>query len=127
MFCYGLYFLEYLVVMSPTQPSAKRQSVFMKFHSYDHFILDDIVKQIVLIIKGLGGTVVGPIPLPKNIKRVTVNASPHVNAKSKEQYEIAVHSRGLTIVNASSTILDKVSKLELPAGVGIKVEILDAE
>ena len=106
--------------------SNDKQSIFIKFTAFDSMILDDIVKQIITVIKRIGGQVFGPIPLPKDIKKLTVNRSPHVNGKAKEQFEIAVHKRGIAIRSASSEIIEKLSSLELPAGVDVKIEVINA-
>lgn len=104
-----------------------QQSIFIKFSSFDSRLLDDIVRQVVSLIKRVGGQVSGPIPLPKDIKRVTVNRSPHVNSKAKEQFELSIHKRGVAIRSASGEIVEKLSKLELPAGVDVKIEVINTE
>ncbi len=99
------------------------QRIRLKLKSFESDLLDSSVKDIIETIKKTGAKVKGPIPLPTKISRYTVLRSPHVNKKSREQFEIRVHKRLLDIVNASQQTVDALMKIDLPAGVDIEVKL----
>jgi small subunit ribosomal protein S10 len=75
-------------------------------------------------LKRVGADVSGPIPLPRNIERFTVNRSPHVNKKSREQFEIRTQTRLVIISNATPQIVEALNKLDVLAGVDVKIDLL---
>ena len=91
--------------------------------AFDHRLLDQSVSEIVDTAKRTGATVVGPIPLPTKVERFTVLRSPHVDKKSREQFEIRTHKRLLDIVNPTARTIDELKKLNLSAGVDIKIRV----
>src|SRR5918993_583222 len=91
--------------------------------AYDHSILDQSASEIVDTAKRTGSEVHGPIPLPTRIERYTVNSSPHVDKKARQQFEIRTHKRLIDIVDATPKTIDALNKLSLPAGVEIKVRV----
>ena len=98
---------------------SKQQKIRIRLQAYDHRILDQSVAEILNTAKRTGSMYAGPIPLPTRIERVTVNRSPHVNKKSREQFERRTHHRLLDILMGAATnkqTLDALSKVELPAG-----------
>ncbi len=99
------------------------QRIRLKLKSFESDLLDSSVKDIIETIKKTGAKVKGPIPLPTKISRYTVLRSPHVNKKSREQFEIRVHKRLLDIVDASQQTVDALMKIDLPAGVDIEVKL----
>ncbi|MEA1926957.1 MAG: 30S ribosomal protein S10 [Candidatus Auribacterota bacterium] len=99
------------------------QRIRIKLRGYDFRLLDQSTNDIVETARRTGAKVVGPIPLPTRIERFTVLRSPHVNKKSREQYEIRTHKRLLDIVDPTAKTVDELKKLELPAGVEINLEI----
>jgi len=99
------------------------QRIRLKLKSFESELLDSSVKDIIETIKKTGAKVKGPIPLPTRISRYTVLRSPHVNKKSREQFEIRVHKRLLDIVDASQQTVDALMKIDLPAGVDIEVKL----
>jgi len=90
--------------------------------AYDHEILDESARQIVEAVKRSGAKVFGPIPLPTNIERYTVLRSPHVNKKSREQFEIRTHKRIIDIEEPTAQTVDALHRLVMPAGVDIKIK-----
>jgi len=90
--------------------------------AYDHSILDQSATEIVDTAKRTGAIVHGPIPLPTRIERYTVLRSPHIDKKSREQFEIRTHKRLIDIVQPTSKTIDALNKLSLPAGVDIKIK-----
>jgi small subunit ribosomal protein S10 len=99
------------------------QKIRIRLRAYDHRILDQSVKEIVEVAIRTGAKVSGPIPLPVRKKRFTVLRSPHVDKKSREQFEIRTHKRLLDIVEPTSKTVDALMKLELPAGVDVEIKL----
>ena len=98
------------------------EKIRIRLKAYDHRLLDQSVREIVDTVRRTGGRVAGPIPLPTHIKRFTVNRSPHVDKKSREQFEIRTHKRLIDIVQPTNKTIDALNKLSLPAGVDIKIK-----
>lgn len=99
------------------------QRIRIKLKSYDHNLIDKSSERIVKTVKATGAVVSGPIPLP-TIKTVyTVNRSPHVDKKSREQFEARVHKRLIDIFSSTQKTIDALMKLELPAGVDVEVKV----
>jgi len=99
------------------------QRIRVKLRAYDNKIIDKSAKQIVDTIERYGGKVVGPVPLPTEIHKYTVNRSTFVHKDSREQYEMRVHKRLIDILNPSAKIIDSLMNLNLPAGVDIEVKM----
>jgi small subunit ribosomal protein S10 len=94
----------------------------IRLRAYDARLLDKSTLEIVETVRRTGAQVAGPIPLPTRISRYTVLRSPHVNKKSREQFEIRTHKRLLDILEPSQETLDALMKLELAAGVDVKIK-----
>jgi small subunit ribosomal protein S10 len=99
------------------------QRIRVKLRAYDNKIIDKSAKQIVDTIERYGGKVVGPVPLPTEVHKYTVNRSTFVHKDSREQYEMRVHKRLIDILNPSAKIIDSLMNLNLPAGVDIEVKM----
>ena len=98
------------------------EKIRIRLKAYDHRILDQSTSEIVDTARRTGANVVGPIPLPTQISRYTVNRGPHVDKKSREQFEIRTHKRLLDIFEPTSQTVDALMKLELPAGVDVEIK-----
>ena len=98
------------------------QNIRIRLKAYDHRVLDNSTKEIVNTAKRTGARVRGPIPLPTHIERFTVNRSPHVDKKSREQFEIRTHKRLLDILEPTQQTLDALMKLDLSAGVDVEIK-----
>ena len=94
----------------------------IRLKAYDHRLLDQSVREIVETVRRTGGRVAGPIPLPTRIERFTVNRSPHVDKKSREQFEIRTHKRLIYISEPTGQTVDALSSLNMPAGVDIRIK-----
>jgi small subunit ribosomal protein S10 len=94
----------------------------VKLKAYDSELLDKSSKDIVMTAKRTGAEVSGPIPLPTKINRYTVLRSPHVNKKSREQFEMRTHKRLIDILNPTPDTIDALMKLDLPAGVYVEIK-----
>ena len=99
------------------------QNIRVRLRAYDHRILDQSTKEIVNTAKRTGAEVRGPIPLPTNIEKFTVLRSPHVDKKSREQFEMRIHKRVLDIVDPTPQTIDALMKLDLAAGVDVEIKL----
>jgi len=90
--------------------------------AYDHRILDQSAADIVETAKRTGAKVSGPIPLPTRMERYTVLRSPHVDKKSREQFEIRTHKRIIDIIEPTAKTVDALNKLNMPAGIEVKIK-----
>ncbi len=95
----------------------------LRVRSYDHKLIDNSIKQIVDTAVRNGADVVGPIPLPTEYKRYTVNRSTFVHKNAREQFELRVHNRIIDIVNPTQKIIESLSTLQLPSGVDIEIKM----
>lgn len=98
------------------------QRIRIKLKSYDHNLVDKSAEKIVKTVRNTGAVVTGPIPLPTDKKIFTVLRSPHVNKKSREQFQLCTHKRLLDIYTSSSRTVDALSKLDLPSGVEVEIK-----
>lgn len=94
----------------------------IKLKAYDHRLLDQSARDIVEVARRTGAIVSGPIPLPTERSLYTVLRSPHVDKKSREQFELRVHKRLIEISNATREMVDALMKLEVPAGVEVEIK-----
>ena len=98
----------------------------IRMEAYDHAILDQSAIDIVDTAKRTGSVVHGPIPLPTRIERYTVQSSPHVDKKARQQFEIRTHKRLIDIMQATAKTIEALNKLSLPAGIDIKIKATSA-
>ena len=107
---------------------AKKEEVVLKLRirvrAYEHKILDTSVKQIMDTIERLDATVVGPVPLPTETKRYTVNRASFIFKDAREQFEMRVHKRLIDIISPSPKVIDALTNLSLPSGVSIDVKMI---
>ena len=99
------------------------QRIRIRLKAYEHSTLDRSAEEIVRTARRTGAEVSGPIPLPTKRSIYTVLRSPHVNKKSREQFEIRVHKRLIWITNITPKAVDALQKLDLPAGVDIEIRV----
>ncbi len=99
------------------------QNIRVRLRAYDHGILDQCTKEIVNTAKRTGASVRGPIPLPTRIEKFTVLRSPHVDKKSREQFEMRTHKRVLDIIDPTPQTIDAMMKLDLAAGVDVEIKL----
>jgi small subunit ribosomal protein S10 len=103
--------------------SSGTQKIRIRLKAYDHRILDQSIKEIVSTAQRTGARVSGPIPLPTRMSRYTVLRSPHVDKKSREQFEIRTHSRLVDILQPTPQTVDALMRLDLPAGVDVEIKL----
>ncbi|MBS1258423.1 MAG: 30S ribosomal protein S10 [Candidatus Scalindua arabica] len=94
----------------------------IRMEAYDHRILDQSVADIIETAKRTGAKVSGPIPLPTRMERYTVLRSPHVDKKSREQFEMRTHKRLIDIIEPTPKTVDALNKLNMPAGIEVKIK-----
>ncbi len=94
----------------------------IKLRAYDHSLLDKSVNEIVQTAKETGARVAGPIPLPTEINKFTVLRSPHIDKKSREQFEMRTHKRLIDIIDPTQQTIDSLMKLDLSSGVDVEIK-----
>jgi small subunit ribosomal protein S10 len=100
-----------------------QQRIRIKIKGYDYRILDNSCKQIIETVMRYGNEVVGPIPLPTEIHRYTVNKATFVKKDAREQFEIRIHKRLIEIPNANQRTIEALTNLDLPAGIDIEIKM----
>lgn len=115
------------LAVKPIQQAKKseeeKQKLRIRVRAYDHKILDISIKQIVDTILRSGAEFSGPVPLPTEIRKYTVNRSSFVHKDAREQFEMRIHKRIIDILNPGAKIIDALTNLNLPAGVDIEVKM----
>ena len=99
------------------------QNIRIRLKAYDHRVLDQSTLEIVNTAKRTGAQVRGPIPLPTRIEKYTVLRSPHIDKKSREQFEIRTHKRVLDILDPTPETVDALMKLDLASGVDVEIKL----
>jgi len=100
-----------------------KSSIRVRLRSFDSRLIDSSAENIVNSVKRTGALISGPVPLPTKIRKYTVLRSPHVNKKSREQFEMRLHKRLIDIKEPQKDTIDALEKLELPAGVEVEVKL----
>ena len=98
------------------------EKIRIRLKAYDYRLLDQSATEIVDTAQRTGARIAGPIPLPTHIQRFTVLRSPHVDKKSREQFEIRIHKRLIDISRATGQTMEALEKLDIPAGVDIEIK-----
>ena len=101
----------------------KEQNIRIRLKAYDHRVLDSSAKEILETAKRTGADVCGPIPLPTRIEKFTVLRGPHIDKKSREQFEIRTHKRLRDIIDPTPQTVDALMKLDLAAGVDVEIKL----
>lgn len=105
------------------EKEAAKPKIRIKIRAYDHKLIDQSSKQIVDTAKRTGAQISGPVPLPTDKTKYTVNRSTFVHKDSREQFEMRVHKRLIDITNATSKTIDSLTNLNLPAGVDVEIKM----
>jgi small subunit ribosomal protein S10 len=98
------------------------QKIRLKLRAFDHKLLDVSMAEIVETVRKTGATIIGPIPLPTKREIFTVLRSPHVDKKSREQFQLKTHKRVMDIMDPTTKTIDALRKLDLPAGVDVEIK-----
>jgi len=110
--------------MPKKQEGEQQAKLRLRVKSYDHKLVDRSVHQIIDIVKRNGAEIVGPIPLPTEIRKYTVNRSTFVHKDSREQFEIRIHKRLVDILNPNQKIIEALNSVNLPARVEIEIKMM---
>ena len=110
------------VIKKEKEPELK-QKLRIKLRAYDYKVIDNSAKQIVETVLRYGVEVLGPVPLPTETKKYTVNRSSFVHKDAREQFEIRIHKRLIDILNPNPNVIDALMNLTLPAGVDIEIKM----
>jgi len=100
------------------------QKIKIRLKSFDHRSLEHATREIVSAVKRTGADVIGPIPLPRSITRFTVNRSPHIDKKSREQFEIRTQKRLVIINYPTPQTVEALRKVDLPAGIDVEIKLV---
>jgi small subunit ribosomal protein S10 len=100
-----------------------KQKIRIKLKAYDYKVIDNSARQIVETVLRYGAEISGPVPLPTEIHKYTVNRSSFVHKDAREQFEMRVHKRIIDILNSNSNVIDALMNLTLPAGVDIEIKL----
>lgn len=100
-----------------------KPKIRIKLRAYDHKVIDNSARQIVETVLRWGAEVSGPIPLPTEVHKYTVNRSSFIHKDSREQFEMRIHKRLIDILNPNPRVIDALSNLNLPAGVDIEIKM----
>lgn len=109
--------------MATKRPLETLQRIRIKLRAYDNKIIDKSAQQIVETIERYGGKPIGPVPLPTEINKITVNRSSFIDKQSREQFEMRTHKRLIDIFSPTPKIIDSLTNLSLPSGVDIEIKM----
>ena len=110
--------------MATATDKTEKEKLRLRIKAYDHKLIDNSCKQIVDAVKRYDAEVVGPVPLPTDMHRYTVNRSTFVHKDAREQFELRVHKRLIDILNPTAQIIGALSSLNMPAGVDIEIKMV---
>jgi small subunit ribosomal protein S10 len=110
-------------MMAKKKEEAPKQKIRIKLKAYDHKVVDSSAKQIIDVLLRYGAKIAGPIPLPTEIHRYTVNRDSFVHKDSREQFEIRIHKRLIEVYELNPRVIDALQNLNLPAGVDIEIKM----
>ncbi|MBU2573384.1 MAG: 30S ribosomal protein S10 [Elusimicrobia bacterium] len=102
---------------------AAEQKIRIKLLAYDYRLIDQSTAKIIDTARRTGALIAGPVLLPTRIKKYTVNRSPHVDKKSREQFEMRIHKRLIDLISPTQKTVDELMKLDLPSGVDVEIKL----
>jgi small subunit ribosomal protein S10 len=117
------YTYTYTLVHSFLGVSMANGKIRIRLKAFDHAVIDQTASDIVRTAEKTGAKVSGPIPLPTRVQRWTVLRSPHIDKKSREQFELKTHKRVIDIIDSRPQTIDALTKLDLPAGVDVEIKV----
>ena len=106
-----------------TEEAVKQQRIRIRIRAYDHKVIDTATETIIKTAERSGAEVIGPVPLPTERRRYTVNRATFIDKTSRDQYEMRIHKRLIDIVNPTERTIDALMSLNLPAGVDIEIKM----
>jgi small subunit ribosomal protein S10 len=112
-----------MAIKKPTAEEEAKPRIRIKIKAYDHKVIDRSARQIVETAERTGAEVAGPVPLPTQIRKYTVNKSTFVHKDSRDQYEMRIHKRIVDIFSPTAKTIDNLTNLDLPAGVDVEIKM----
>ncbi len=106
-----------------TKISKNVAKIRIKISAYDHYLINDSINRVIDLAEKYGSKIIGPVPLPVEIKKYTVNRSTFVHKDSREQFEMRIHKRLIDIIEPSNRLMESMMSLNLPTGVNIEVKM----
>ncbi len=107
-----------------SKKTEEKEKLRLRVKSYDTKLIENSTKQIIEVARKHDAEIIGPIPLPTEIKRITVNRATFVHKNSREQFEIRIHKRLIDILNINHRLIEELSRISLPSGVEIEIKVL---
>lgn len=114
---------HYFASMKKTDTAAQSMRVRIKIKAYDHKVIDQSARKIVETAERTGASITGPVPLPTETHKVTVNRSTFVHKNSRDQYEMRIHKRMIDILNPTAKTIENLTNMDLPAGVDVEIKM----
>lgn len=114
--------MHFVIIMAKKE--VEKEKLRLRVKAYDYKLIDSSCKQIIDTAKRHDAEVIGPTPLPTEIKKYTVNKSTFVHKNSREQFELRIHKRLIDIINPNQSIIESLSRLTLPGGVDIEIKMV---
>jgi small subunit ribosomal protein S10 len=111
------------MMVKKKEKETPKQKIRIKLKAYDHKVIDNSAKQIIDVLLRYGAKIAGPIPLPTEIHKYTVNRDVFVHKDSREQFEIRIHKRLIEVSELNQRVIDALQNLNLPAGVDIEIKM----
>ena len=112
------------IIFMATKKSVSTSKIRLVVKAFEHKLVDDAVAKIVATAKESGAIVVGPVPLPTKIEKITLNRSTFVNKNAREQFEIRRHKRLIDVMDPTPKTLELLQSINIPAGVGVEIKVL---
>lgn len=112
-----------MVKKKETEESEIKPKIRIKLRSYDHKVIDNSARQIIETALRYGSEILGPVPLPTEINKYTVNRSSFVHKDAREQFEMRIHKRLIDVISPNQRVVDALVNLDLPAGVDIEIKM----
>lgn len=118
------YILTLFSLMATKKAASPAGKIRIIVKSFEHKLADEAVVKIISSVKDSGATVVGPVPLPTKIEKITVNRSTFVNKNAREQFEIRRHKRLIDVMDSTPKTMELLQTLSIPAGVGVEIKVM---
>lgn len=117
-------YISYFLFSMATKKAASVGKIRISVKAFEHKLVDDAVSKIIATAKDSGAVVIGPVPLPTKIEKITVNRSTFVNKNAREQFEIRRHKRLIDVLEPTPKTLELLQSVNIPAGVGVEIKVM---
>lgn len=117
-------YISYFLFLMATKKATSTSKIRISVKAFEHKLVDDAVNKIIATAKDSGAVVIGPVPLPTKIEKITVNRSTFVNKNAREQFEIRRHKRLIDVLDPTPKTLELLQSVNIPAGVGVEIKVM---